>query len=137
MVRPILSVRCLSCLSVCHSVLSVRLIVLWQNGWMDYEFTMSLGTEVGLGPGHIVLDGDTALPHGRGTAAHAPTFRPISLWQGRPSHQLLSSCCNLMHQTRYCVSRLLGSRLTLNDGRRRHFRFYRTPRCANGGIKVK
>jgi len=33
---------------------------------------MLLGTEVGLGPGHIVLDGDPALPTERGTAA--PTF---------------------------------------------------------------
>jgi len=28
-----------------------------------------LGTEVGLGPGHIVLDSDTAPPQKRGTAA--------------------------------------------------------------------
>jgi len=27
---------------------------LWPNGWMD---KMPLGKEVGLGPGHIVLDG--------------------------------------------------------------------------------
>jgi len=35
---------------------------------------MSLGTEVGLGPGDIVLDGDPASPSERGTAA--PTFGP-------------------------------------------------------------
>jgi len=35
---------------------------------------MPLGTEIGLSPGHIVLDGDPA-PHGKGTAA--PTFRPM------------------------------------------------------------
>jgi len=27
---------------------------------MDQEFKMPLGVEVGLGPGHIVLDGDPA-----------------------------------------------------------------------------
>jgi len=36
---------------------------------------MPLGTEVGLGPGHIVLDGDPAPPQW-GTA---PNFRPISI----------------------------------------------------------
>jgi len=29
---------------------------------------MKLGAQVGLGPGHIVLDGDPALPPQRGTA---------------------------------------------------------------------
>ena len=38
---------------------------------------MPLGTEVGLGPGHTVLDGDPALLPKRGTAA-APTFPPVS-----------------------------------------------------------
>jgi len=27
---------------------------MWQNGWMDKD-NMPLGTEIGLGPGHIVL----------------------------------------------------------------------------------
>jgi len=34
---------------------------------------MPLGMEIGLGPGHIVLDGDPALPKG-GTV---PNFRPM------------------------------------------------------------
>ena len=38
---------------------------------------MSLGTEVGLGPGNIVLDGYPAPRTERGTAA--PTFRPMSI----------------------------------------------------------
>ena len=37
---------------------------------------MKLGTVVGLGPGHIVLDGDPAPPPQRGTA---PNFRPMSV----------------------------------------------------------
>ena len=39
--------------------------VKWLDGWMP------LGTEVGLGPGHIVLDGDPATPQKRG---HSPQF---------------------------------------------------------------
>jgi len=37
---------------------------------------MKLGTEVGLDPGHVVLDGDSAPPK-RGTAA--PTLQPMSI----------------------------------------------------------
>jgi len=33
--------------------------LLWPNGWMDW-IQVSLGTEVGLGPGDVVLDGDPA-----------------------------------------------------------------------------
>ena len=43
---------------------------------------MPLGMEVGLGPGHIVLDWDPA----------APTFQPTLLWNGHPSQLLLSTC---------------------------------------------
>ena len=39
---------------------------------------MKLGMEVGLGPGHIVLDGDPAPPTERGTAP-PPTFWPMSI----------------------------------------------------------
>jgi len=57
----------------CLPVMSVYNVWLWPNGWTDQD-----GTEVGLGPGHIVLelDGDLA-PTERGTAA--PTFRPMSI----------------------------------------------------------
>jgi len=49
MVRPMLSVRCLSVLC-----LSVTLVYCGQTvRWIK----MKLGTEVGLDPGHIVLDG--------------------------------------------------------------------------------
>ena len=56
--------------------------LLWTNGWMDQD--MLLGTEVGLSPGHIVLDGElgTHLPHSeRGTGA--PTFEPMSIMAKR------------------------------------------------------
>ena len=56
------------------------------NGWKDHSFLhsfihtlinatlcprirMPLGTQIGLGPGDIVLDGDPAPPKGRGTGA--------------------------------------------------------------------
>jgi len=52
----------------------------------------ALGTEVDFGPGHILLDGDPALPSPeRGTAT--ATFRPMFIVaKGRPSQELLSSC---------------------------------------------
>jgi len=54
--------RCL----VCHVCLSVTLVYCGQtDGWIKRP----LGTEVGLGPGDIALDGDTAPPTERGTAA--------------------------------------------------------------------
>ena len=51
--------RCLSCLSVTFV----------YCGEMVGRIKMPLGTEVDLGPGDIVLDGDPALPTERGTAA--------------------------------------------------------------------
>jgi len=47
-------------------------------GQMAVWIKMPLGMEVGLGPGHIVLDGDPAPPSQRGTAA--PIFCPCLLW---------------------------------------------------------
>jgi len=72
------------------SYLSVTLVYcLWPNGWMD---KMPLGTEVGLDPNNIVLDGDQALPHGQGHSSPL-LVGPRLLWpNGHPSQQLLSSC---------------------------------------------
>ena len=62
-VRPTLSDRCLSVLSVCN------VGVLWPNGWTDQD--IKLGMQVGLGPGHTVIDGDPApLP----TGGRSPQF---------------------------------------------------------------
>ena len=56
---------------------------------------MPLGTEVGLSPGHIVLDEDPApLPTERGCSP--PLFGSCMLPNGHPSQQLLSSCCLLL-----------------------------------------
>jgi len=99
--RFALCCRTVVCLSVCLSCLSVTLVttqrlclVLSTNlalykslsvlycivfvycgqtvGWIK----MSFNTEVGLGPGHIVLDGDPA-SHGKGHSN--PTFQPMSI----------------------------------------------------------
>jgi len=68
--------RVVVCLPVCF----VTLVYCGQTvGWIK----MLLVTEVGLGPGDIVLDGDPAPPHENGHSS-SPTFRP--------SQQLLSSC---------------------------------------------
>jgi len=59
---------------------------------------MPLGTEVGLGPDDIVLDGDPAPPP---KGAHQPPlFGLCLLWpNGRPSQQLLSSCGHCLDRT--------------------------------------
>jgi len=50
-------------------------------GQTDVWIKMPLGMEVGLGPGHIVLDGDPALPPP--TGGGAPNFRPMSIMAKR------------------------------------------------------
>jgi len=68
MVRPILSDHCLS-------VLSVTLVYCGQRvGWIK----MTLGLQVGLGSGHIVLDGDPAPPPPQ-KGGTAPNFQPMSI----------------------------------------------------------
>ena len=62
-VRPMLSDRCLSRLSVTWCIVAKRQTV----GWIK----MKLGMQVGLGPGHIVLDRDPAPPYRNG---HSPQF---------------------------------------------------------------
>jgi len=67
---------CPVCLSVCLSVMSVTLVYCVQTvGRIKVKF----GMQVGLVPGHIVLDGDPAPPPQRGTD---PNFRPavVAKW---------------------------------------------------------
>ena len=64
MVHPMLSDHCQYC-PLCQSA---TLVYCRQTvGWMK----MKLGVQVGLGPGHIVLDGDPAPPPPKG---HSPQF---------------------------------------------------------------
>ena len=60
------------------------------TGWIK----LALGTGVGLGPGHIVLDGDPAPPSPTKRAQQPLSiFGTCLLWpNGRPSQQLLNSC---------------------------------------------
>jgi len=58
---------------------------------------MPLATEVDLGPGHIVLDGDPA-PPAKGTQQPHPFLAHVYCGHGHPSQLLLKSCsfgCNL------------------------------------------
>jgi len=67
--------RCLSLCSVLFVCLSVTLVYCGQTvEWVK----MKLGTQVGLSPGHIVLDEDQAPLPQRGTAP--PYFGPYMLW---------------------------------------------------------
>jgi len=60
-------------LSVC---LSVTLVYCGQTvGWIK----VSLGVEVELGPGHIVLDGDPT-PSPKGHSPLSPIFGPCLFW---------------------------------------------------------
>jgi len=71
---------CLSCLS--WSCLSVTLVYCGQTiGWIK----MKLGMDVGLGPGHIVLDGYPAPPLPKGHSS--PIFCPCLLWRNGRMHQ--------------------------------------------------
>ena len=67
------SVVCLSCLSVCLSVLSVTLVYCGQT---VRQIMMKLGMQVGLGPGHTMLDGDPAPLPQKGLEP------PYVLWPG-------------------------------------------------------
>ena len=68
-VRPMLRDRC----PICRVCLSVALVYCAQTaGWIK----MPLRTEVGLVPGHVVLDADPA-PAKKGVQ-QPPTFRPMS-----------------------------------------------------------
>jgi len=89
---------------VCPVCLSVTLVYCGDTvGWIK----MPLAMEVGLGPGHIVLDGDP-LPSPSKKAHSTPTFRPTSIVaNGRPSQQLLSSCV-LLHRNQKAYYAIMG-----------------------------
>jgi len=80
---------------------------------------MRLDTQVGLGPGHTVLDGDPAPPPPNGHSH--PIFGPRLLWpNGRPSQLLLITCLFLVssllflfgsvRQIKLAIRQLLGAR---------------------------
>jgi len=113
-VRPAIGPLPLSCLSVC---LSVTLVYCGQTvAWMK----MKLGTEVGIGPGHIVLDGEAAHPQ-RGTAPSGSPSNNVAWaevylrtkWHLNPSNRLATtdtgqnwgtvlSCRPIVFEISYC-----------------------------------
>ena len=66
--RSLYAIGPLSCLSVC---LSVTLVYCGQTPQTVGRIKMKLGMQVGLGPGHIVLDGDPAPLPKRAHSPHA------------------------------------------------------------------
>ena len=73
-------------------------------GQMARWIKMPLGTEVGLGPDHIVLDGDPALPLQRGTAPPPPSiFGPCLLWAHGWMDQDGTWCGGRPSPKRHCV----------------------------------
>jgi len=75
-------------------------------GWIK----MPLGKEVGLGPGHIVLDGNQWGPSP--PQQPFPTFGPCLLWpNGRPSQQLLALVYILLLPLSVCLCLLSDWRI--------------------------
>jgi len=72
-----LSDRCMSCLFVCPACLSCLSVTLAYCGQTVGWIKMKLGKQVGLGPGHIVIDGDIARLPQKGS--EPPNFRSISV----------------------------------------------------------
>ena len=68
-------------------------------GQMAGCIKMALGTEVGIAPGHIVLDGDPAPLHKRG---RAPNFRPTSIVANGCMDQDATWCRGRLRLTRHC-----------------------------------
>jgi len=91
----------LSVCPVCLSVCDVGALWPWPNGWMD---RMPLVTVVGLGPASAkatlcYMGTQLPPPTEKGTSFPTKLFGPCLLWpNGRPSQQLLSSCCST-----YCL----------------------------------
>jgi len=67
--------------------------LLWPRGWMNQD---ALGTEVGLGPGDVVLDGDPA-PSTEGSTA-APTHFSAHFALARPP--ISAAAEHLLHSSR-------------------------------------
>ena len=81
-------------------------IIARSNGWMDQDATWY--TEVGLGPGDIVLDGDPAPLTERGTAA--ASFRPMSIAAKRST---ISATAELLLLLRVLRNRIQSSVFSL------------------------
>ena len=99
-VRSMLSDRCPVCLSYCQSVLScpVLSVTLVYCGQTVRRVKMKLGMQVGLVPGHIVLDGNPA---------------PSPLKEHSPPQFSAHICCGQMAE---CIKMSLGMEVGLGQG---------------------
>ena len=66
---------------------------------MAERIKMPLGTEVGLDPDHIVLDGDPAFPYEKGHNT-PPTFRLMSIVAKRSP---MSATAELLSAVAFCI----------------------------------
>ena len=80
-VRPLLCYRSVVC-----AVLSCLSVTFVHCGQTVGRIKTKLGMQVGLVPGHIVLDGDPAPPHTKGWSPF-PIFGPFLLWPNGWMHQ--------------------------------------------------
>jgi len=64
---------------------------------------MALGTEVGLGPGHIVLDGDLAPLPKKGVESLSPIFGPFLLWPNGSIDKDATWCGRRPRHRQHCV----------------------------------
>jgi len=85
--------------------------LLWPNSCMDQEYKMPLGTQVGLGPGHIVLHGDPAPPK------EAPQFL-VHVYCGQTVDHL-SYCWALVND--FSVAVRVSARFSFSDRWRQDF----------------
>jgi len=100
-------------LSVCLSCLSVTLVYCAQTvRWNK----MKLGTDVGVGPGHIVLDGDPAPPPPKG---HSPHFLVHVCWPNGWMDQDATWYGGRPQSRRHCVT--WGTQLPPKKWHRHHF----------------
>ena len=75
---------------------------------------MKLGMEVGLSPGHIVLDGDPAPPPPKKGGTAAPTFRPMSIVAKRSSISATTELLYLFIKSK-TVSRKVHGTVEVNE----------------------
>jgi len=95
------------------SCLSVPLVYCGQNaGWIKMPHG-TVGMEVGLGPGDIVLDGNPVPLSTESGIAAPPLFGICLLWpNGRPAQQLLSSCYKPLNAYAWVIPRRLSHQMS-------------------------
>jgi len=96
-----LSDRCMSVCLSCPAVLSVTFVYCGQKVG---QIKTKLGMQVGLGPDHIVLDGDPGLPSPNKGQSPPPIFVPCLLCPNGSMDQDATWCGGRPQPKRHCVS---------------------------------